>query len=148
MNEQGVQSSTAGLEQFADFVNSTERTDSQLLKRIESLDASADVKALLADLLRMTSKVGDKLLRIGRKIVDFVLSLAKQFPLLTFATLIALVIGGLLSMVPVLGGLLGSVLTPLAVALGVVWGAQQEAASADLADRVREFASSFSAVAV
>lgn len=148
MNEQAVQSSAAGLEQFADFVNSTERTDSQLLKRIESLDASADVKALLADLLRMTSKVGDKLLRIGRKIVDFVLTLAKQFPLLTFATLIALVIGGLLSMVPVLGGLLGPVLTPLAVALGVVWGAQQEAASADLADRVREFASSFSAVAV
>jgi hypothetical protein len=140
------QNRDVALTQFAEFVNSAERSDGELLRRVEALDVSADIKALLAELLRWTSKVGNELLRIGRKILEFVLTLAKQFPLLTFSVLIALVVGVLLAAVPVLGGLLGPVLTPLALALGVAWGAKQELATPDLADRVREFAANFSGV--
>ena len=114
-----VKDKVGALNQVAGFVNATERTDSQILKRIESLELSADAKALLADLLKLTTRVGDHLLRIGRKVLDFVLLLMRQFPLLSFAALVAIVVAALLSAVPLLGGLLAPVLTPLALVLVV-----------------------------
>lgn len=129
------------------FVNSTERSDAQILRRIDSLSLSADAKALLADLLKFGAEVGAVVLRIGRKVLDFVLSLIQQFPQLGFAMVLAAVLATLLSMVPVLGGLLSSVLTPLALVLGVSWGALKEYETGDLADRVKEFAARFAPVA-
>lgn len=125
------------------FVNSAERTDAQILGRIDSLSLSADVKALLADLLKFGVKAGNAILRIGKKVLDFVLSLIQQFPKLGFAVILAAVLAALFSMVPVLGGLLSSVLTPLALALGVSWGALKEYETDDIADRVQEFAARF-----
>jgi len=129
------------------FVNNTAHSDRQILQRIESLNVSADAKALLAELLKVATMVGDHLLRIGRKIIDFVLMLLKQFPLLSFAAIIATVVAALLGALPLLGGPLSSVLTPLALALGVTWGAKLETESPDLAERVREFAAAFSRAA-
>ena len=129
------------------FVNSTERSDAQILRRIDSLSLSADAKALLADLLKFGTDVGNVVLRIGRKVLDFALSLIQQFPQLGFAVVLAAVLATLLSMVPVLGGLLCPILTPLALVLGVSWGALKEYETGDLADRVKEFAARFAPVA-
>ena len=129
------------------FVNSTERSDAQILRRIESLSLSADAKALLADLLKLGTEVGRAVLRIGRKVLDFVLSLVQQFPKLGFAVVLAAVLAALLSMVPVIGGLLSPVLTPLALARGVSWCALTEYETDDLADRVKEFAARFAQAA-
>lgn len=129
------------------FVNSTERSDAQILRRIDSLSLSADAKALLADLLKLGTEVGNAVLRIGRKVLDFVLSLIQQFPELGFAVVLAAVLAALFSMVPLLGGLLSPVLTPLALALGVTWGALKEYETGDLAERVKEFAARFAPVA-
>lgn len=101
----------------------------------------------LADLLKFGAEVGNAVLRIGRKILDFVLSLIQQFPKLAFAVILAAVLAALLSMVPLLGGLLSPVLTPLALALGVSWGALKEYETGDLADRVKEFAARFAPTA-
>lgn len=125
--------------ELVSFVNDTSKSDSQILRWIERLPVSADAKALLADLLKLTTRVGNALVRMGRKVLDFVLLLLKQFPHLGFATLLALVIGSILAMVPVLG-----TLAPLAVALGVTWGTVVELGSNDLDARVREFANHFS----
>ena len=125
------------------FVNSTERSDAQILRRIDSLSLSADAKALLADLLKLGTEVGNAVLRIGRKVLDFVLSLIQHFPTLGFAVVLAAVVAALLSMVPVLGGLLSPLLAPLALALGVSWGAMKEYETGDLADGVKEFAARF-----
>ncbi len=129
------------------FVNSTERSDAQILRRIDSVSLSADAKALLADLLKLGTEVGNAVLRIGRKILDFALSLIQQFPELGFAVVLAAVLAALLSVVPVLGGLLSPVLTPLALTLGVSWGALKEYDRGDLADRVKDFAARFAPAA-
>jgi len=129
------------------FVNSAERSDAQILRRIDSLSLSADVKALLADLLKLGTEVGNVVLRIGRKVLDFVLSLIQQFPNLAFAVIFAAVLAALFSMVPVLGGLLSPILTPLALALGVGWGTLKEFETGDLGDRVKVFASHFASAA-
>jgi hypothetical protein len=129
------------------FVNSTERTDDQIRRRIESLAVSADVKALLSDLLRVTTQVGETILRIGRKILDFILSLARHFPTLTFAIVIAAVLTTLLAMVPFLSGILASIAGPLTFVVGITDAALREAQSDDFRQRVAEFASQFKAAA-
>jgi hypothetical protein len=125
------------------FVNKTERTDDQIRRRIESLEVSADVKALLSDLLRLATRVGDTVLRVGRKILDFVLTLARLFPTLTFAVVIASVLTMLVAMVPVVGGLLATIIGPLMYALGVAGAAALEVQAGDFRQRVAEFAAGF-----
>jgi hypothetical protein len=125
------------------FINTTERSDSQILRQIESLSISADAKALLADLLKLATRVGQTVLRIGRKIIDFVLSLLRAFPHIGFRVVVAVVATMLISMVPVIGTALASVLGPLALALGIVWGGAIEVRSPDFEKRVRDFATEF-----
>lgn len=147
MSKTNASSTLVATTDLITFLNSTERSDAQILRRIDSLSLSADAKALLADLLKFGTEVGNAVLRIGRKVLDFVLSLIQQFPHLGFAVVLAAVLAALLSMVPVLGGLLSPVLTPLSLALGVSWGALKESESGDLADRVKEFAAQFAPAA-
>ena len=138
--------SKAPVTELQEFVNSSSQTDRQIVRGIESLPISADAKALLADLLKITTRVGDVLLHIGRKILDFVLNLLRLFPHIGFAALIALVVGALMSMVPVVGAVLSAVLTPLGLALGIAWGASIDLGTDDLGDRVRNFVDGFSAL--
>lgn len=126
------------------FINTTERNDAQILHRIESLSISADAKALLADLLKLATRVGQTVLRVGRKIIDFVLSLVRAFPHMGFAALLAVVVTTLIAMVPFVGVALASALGPLALALSIAIGGTLDFMSPDLDVRVREFASGFS----
>lgn len=130
-------------DETADFVANVSRTEAQIIRFIEGLSISADAKALLVDLLKVSTKVGKKMLRIGRKMLDFVLSLVKLFPALTFAALLALVVGSLISMVPLIGSALSVILGPLAMVLGISWGAWQDLRNGDLGLRVDEFIANF-----
>jgi hypothetical protein len=134
------------VEVLQDFVNTTDRTEAQIRRRIESLPLSADLKALLGDLLRVTTRIGETVLRIGRKILDFVFTVILQFPALSFTIVVAGVLTLLVSMVPLIGGVLASTLGPLLMALGVASGAAIEIQSADLRQRIVEFVNSFKKV--
>jgi hypothetical protein len=126
------------------FINTTEYSDAQILRQIESLSVSADAKALLADLLNLATRVGQSVLRVGRKIIDFVLSMVRAFPHMGFAAMVAMVVTALIAMVPFIGLALASVIGPLALALGIVVGGAVEFQSPDLEARVRNFAARFS----
>lgn len=135
--------STDAARELQSFVNTTERSDPQILRRIESLDVSADAKALLADVLRLATRVGDTVLRIGRKILDFVLTMVRQFPALGFAVAVVAVITLLVSLVPFIGGALASLIGPLGLALGVAGAATLEMMEPDFRQRVADFAAGF-----
>lgn len=64
----------------------------KLLQLIERTQLSADLKAILSDLVKVTVKVGSKILAIGRKILTFVLDLVKTFPAIAMGTIAAFVI--------------------------------------------------------
>ena len=129
------------------FINTTEYSDAQILRQIESLSVSADAKALLADLLNLATRVGQSVLRVGRKLIDFVLSMVRAFPHMGFAAMVAVVVTALIAMVPFIGLALASVVGPLALALGIVVGGAVEFQSPDLEARVRNFAARFSGLA-
>ena len=123
------------------FINTTERGDAEILQRIESLSVSADAKALLADLLKLATRVGQTVLRVGRKIIDFVLSLVRAFPHLGFAALVAVVVTALVAMVHLIVVALESSHETQTLELGIVVGGAVDVQSPDLEARVREFAS-------
>lgn len=118
----------------------------KLVALIERTNLSADMKALLSDLARVTVKIGAKILAIGRKILTFVLELIRAFPTVTLGILAALVITALIGAIPLFGGLLASALGSLLLALGIGAGALNDFLSPSLSERIDRLVGSMSAL--
>ena len=89
-------------------------------KYIENQDIPADQKARiwkkLQKFARVTLWIGKKTISIGRKMFDFVLHLAKNYPRTTIGVAFGAVVASLVSAIPVLGFLFGglaAVILPL-----------------------------------
>ncbi len=93
---------------------------------IERLDASADTKALLMDLARVTVSVGGKIIAFGRKVLEIVFTLVAKFQNLTFGVIIALVLSSVIATIPFLGPVMTAILTPIMLAYGIARGAMQD----------------------
>lgn len=119
----------------------------KLIALIERTALSADVKALLSDLAKITVKVGGKVLAIGRKILSVVFELVKAFPTVTLGILAALVITSLIGAIPIFGGVLAAALSSLLLVLGVSAGAINDFLSDKLGERIDALLSSLSALA-
>lgn len=124
---------------FLDFLASFEFTEKQLQRKIDSLDISADKKAMLSSLNKFTFIAGRFVIKIGKKIIDVIFSLVKNFPYLGFGVIFGLVLGTLISAIPLIGAALGSLATTIAVALGVTFGCLEEYKSGDLRERIDSF---------
>lgn len=119
----------------------------KLVALLERTALSADMKALLVDVAKITVRVGAKILAIGRKILSFVLELVKAFPSVTLGVLAALVITALIAAIPIFGGILASALSALLLALGFSAGALNDFLSPKLNDRIDQLVNSISALA-
>lgn len=119
----------------------------KLVALLERTALSADMKALLVDVAKITVRVGAKILAIGRKILSFVLELVKAFPSVALGVLAALVITALIAAIPIFGGILASALSALLLALGFSAGALNDFLSPKLNDRIDQLVNSISALA-
>ncbi len=124
---------------FFDFIASFDSTEAQIKDRIDNLDISADNKAKLFSLIKFTFTAGKFVIKIGKKIIDVILSLLKNFPYLGFGVIFGLVLGSLVAAIPLIGAALGSLATTIAVALGVTFGGLKEFESDDIKDRIDRF---------
>lgn len=111
---------------------------------IERTNLSADTKALLNDLTKITVRVGSKVLAIGRKILTFALDLVRLFPTVTLGAIVALVLTALIGAIPLLGGVLASMLGSLLLLIGVGAGALNDFLSPNLNERIEKLVSSMS----
>ncbi len=93
---------------------------------IDRLDASADTKALLMDVAKITVSVGGKVLAFGRKVLEFVFGLVSKFQNLTFGVIIALVLSAVMASIPFLGPVISALLGPIMLAFGIARGAMQD----------------------
>jgi hypothetical protein len=91
----------------------------KLIALIERTNLSADAKALMIDMARITVKVGGKILAIGRKLLSFVFDLIKAFPTITIGTITALVLTSMIAGIPIFGGALAAALGSLLLILGI-----------------------------
>lgn len=123
---------------FFDFIGSFELSDDRIRSLIDNMNVSADTKALLYSFSKATITVGRKIIKIGRKILDFLFSLLKSFPNLTFGLAFGLVVGALVAAIPLIGAALGGFATVLALGFGVVLGGMNELKQGDLGERVSD----------
>ncbi|HEX7874420.1 MAG TPA: hypothetical protein VF475_16020 [Sphingobium sp.] len=116
-----------------------------LRDQIERLSISADAKALLNDLLDVVVEVGGRVIAAGRQILAFIFDLFQRFPNTTFGVIVALVVSSLIASIPLLGLVIGPLLSPLLLAFGLLAGAIADLKDAPLRARVadleRHFAS-------
>lgn len=128
---------------FFDFVKAGNFSDGELKSFIDNLQVSADVKAMLYSFSKTTIRIGQAIVKIGRKILDLVLLISKSFPTMTFVVVLALVIGGLLSAIPILGPFLGGFLSKFVMIAGVVFAGNQEMKNAEFESRVQAVVAQF-----
>ena len=126
-------------ESFYEFVRSVEFSEDQIHAFIDNMEQSADIKAQLHSFLKLTVKAGRSVIKIGRKILDFLFLLSKSFPALSFGMLFGLVVGAIVTAIPVVGAILGGPATLLAVGLGFVTGGANELKQGDLGQRISDF---------
>lgn len=88
---------------------------------LDNSNLSADLKALIYDVAKVTIKIGETVIAIGRRILEIASALVSKFPNLTMGTLVGLtiaaVISSLLGGLPIIGGL-AALLSKLVVLLG------------------------------
>lgn len=124
----------------------TSLPERKLIQLIERTGLSADVKSILVDLARVTVKVAGKVFAIGRKILAFIFDLVKAFPAITLGVLVALVITALVASLPIVGGVLSAILSPLLLAMGIGGGAVKDFLSDALSQRIENLIASMSAL--
>jgi hypothetical protein len=111
----------------------------ELIDRIERMNVSADTKALLAQLATTTVDVAGRIIEVGRRILSFVIDLAKRFPNAAFGLTVGFVVSSLIASVPIVGAILGPLLAPLLISFGLAVGALGDLKEAGMRSRMAAF---------
>jgi hypothetical protein len=110
----------------------------EIRRIIDNLDIPAEAKALLTELLNFSIKVGTVVLEVGKKIIEVVKAVAKNFPHITAGLIIAATLSVLVSCIPILGPMLSWICTPLFLIVGVGAGVLKEIEKTDLGKALNE----------
>ena len=124
------------------FFNTFDVSDEGLRKWIGGLPFSADAKAILYRIASATIRAGEFVIKIGRKILEVIYHLVREFPKATFWLIIGAVLGSLAASIPIIGFVIG----PLIMALGVAKGAYEEIKDAAMRRKVQESMVGFEAL--
>ena len=125
------------------FFTSFDVSERDLQRSIDRLPLSADAKRILHAIARKTIMAGEIVIRIGRRIIEIALTLVRKFPMATAGLVIGTLIGVLAGSIPVVGFLLGPIITPLAMSIGLGTGAIQDIRDAALKSAVQESIAEF-----
>jgi len=129
---------------FIKSMASLEMSDAGVKKLIDGLNISADAKSALYAMTNITIKAGEFVLKIGRKIIDFICTVFKEFPNASFGMIFGLLMGILISAVPIIGAVFSSIVMPIALAFGIVIGMKEDLKDKALARKIAEINAKFS----
>ena len=118
-------------------------TDEDIKRSIDSLDISADAKAVLFQIGQASIRAGGLVVRIGRKILDVICYLLSEFPFMTFGAIFGVVVGMLVTSIPVIGFLIGPLFKAFAIATGIVLGLIEDIRDRSMRRRIQEAMLSF-----
>lgn len=119
-------------------------TRRQVRQMIDNMNVSAEAKTLLSTIADTAIQVGEKIIQIGKKILEFVIELVKSYPKATFGVVLGLILGGLVTAIPIIGFLFGWLLQPLLPALGLALGWKSDIKDESLKQRIADIQKSFS----
>lgn len=103
----------------------------KLKTRIDQTSLSADMKALLYDIAKITVKVGDVVIAVGRRALDIATTLVSRFPNTALGVVVAVVlttiVASALSWAPVLALAINKLLIILGLTAGAIEDIRQNA---------------------
>jgi hypothetical protein len=128
---------------FIDELKKFDMSDGAIKKVIDNLNVSADVKSLLYSFTKATIRIGEAIIKVGRKIIDFICRLITEHPNATFGLIFGAIVGFLISSIAVLGFVLGPLFAPIAIAFGLISGLSEDFKDKALARKIDEFKAQF-----
>lgn len=129
---------------FIDELKKFDMSDGAIKKVIDNLNVSADVKSLLYSFTKATIRIGEAIIKVGRKIIDFICRLITEHPNATFGLIFGAIVGFLISSIAVLGVVLGPLFAPIAMAFGLIGGLSEDVKDKALARKIDEIKASLS----
>ncbi|MFC1577615.1 hypothetical protein ACFL36_01255 [Thermodesulfobacteriota bacterium] len=110
----------------------------KLKEEIGKLDISSEFKSYLETISEKVSVFGDWSFKVGHKVVELSIAFVKKYPNTSAGLIIGAVIGFLISTIPVIGFLIGWLVTPLSIALGIGIGAWIDMKDNSLKARIQD----------
>ncbi|RDH82478.1 MAG: hypothetical protein DIZ80_09310 [endosymbiont of Galathealinum brachiosum] len=132
--------------EFIDWSSRLEVSDAKVKQMIDNLDISADSKSLLYAFTKATIKVGEYIIKIGRKIFDFICKIFTDHPSATFGVIFGAIAGFLIASIPVLGFVLGPIAGPILIVFGMVGGLKEDLKDKALSRKIAEINGKFEAL--
>jgi len=123
----------------AENINNTFKpfaSEEQIFSCLDNINVSSETKAILNEVKNMVINIGGKLIKIGLKIIETIIFLLKKYPNTVMGLIIGLAFGLLLSSVPLVGWIIGPVVTPLSAALGLAVGYMQDVGNVKLRNEI------------
>ena len=106
-----------------DKINEEILTRDQIKNYIDNFNIPSEVKVFLNSIVNLTCKIGDMIYNIGKKILEILIYISKEFPNTTIGLIIGFVIGTLISSIPLIGWLLSGIILPASIFAGGLAGA-------------------------
>jgi len=129
--------------EFIALMDDFEMTDEKIKRAIDNLDVSADPKALLYKFSKATIQAGEYVLKIGKKIIDCICSVFREFRHASFGMIFGSIAGILISIIPIIGWILGPIVTPILILLEMVGGLREDLKDKQLERKVAEITAKF-----
>ncbi|PWE20414.1 hypothetical protein DF188_08060 [Aliarcobacter skirrowii] len=129
LNIQGIDGKTGIVNISDEELKSLEKINEEVLTSdkiksyIDNMNILPELKVFLFGLIDATFKIGNAIYNIGKKIVEIIIFLCNKFPNTARGILIGFIIGSLITMIPLIGWLLGGFILPATTAIGGIFGA-------------------------
>ena len=121
-----------------DFFNSFNLSDEEIRSWISRLDISADAKSILYKIAKATIRAGQFVIKIGRKILEIVSFLLREYPKATLWLILGAVVGTLVTSIPIIGIVIGPLFTTLTTVAGFAMGAWEDIKDKNMKRKMRE----------
>ncbi|MFW8596148.1 hypothetical protein [Cribrihabitans neustonicus] len=119
---------------------------SELKARIETLDISADAKVILLQLATKVVRIGETVVKIGQKVLELVFKFTSSYPNTTFGVVFGAIAGTLISSIPIIGFVLGPLVSPILLLLGIALGAKTDFVEKAMEARIKSSLEPFNAL--
>jgi len=112
-------------------------SSNELKSKIDNLAISADAKVLLFQFAKQVVRVGETVVKIGQKVLETILAVIKAYPHTSFGLVFGAVAGTLVGTIPMIGWVLGPLVTPIFILFGMSVGAVMDIADKAVERRIK-----------
>jgi len=110
----------------------------KVIYAIQNLNIPAEAKAILVKIADMTLTIGNRVLSIGKRILELTLYFIREFPNATTGAVVGLVIGLAFNFIPWVGHFISGIVTPLFVALGLGIGILRDIREKSMREKIKQ----------